>query len=155
MPLYIDIGLEIHLGIKSGMFRFDYGWGSFNQSLRPIQKMPLTLHETTFPHVRLHELTKYDSLQFFMSLMDSIPATLAVILVNFENNYQLSEGFLSNGETLPVPVILVTNETGSELLKFLHENPRDTEVTIHSEDYQLPVIKEPSPLPCKFPGCLW
>ena len=130
------------------MSRFDYGWGSFNQSLRPIQKMPLTLYEATFPHIRLHKLTKDDSLQFFMSMMASIPATLGVVLINFDNSYQLSEKFLSNGESPIVPVILVTNETGSELLHFLHENPRDTEVTVHSEDYQPP---EPSPLPCKFP----
>ena len=133
------------------MSRFDYGWGSYNQSLRPIQKMPLTLYEATFPHIRLHKLTKDDSLKFFMSMMDSIPATLAVVLINFDNSYQLSEKFLFNGETPPVPVILVTNETGSELLQFLRENPRDTEVTVHSEDYQPPVIEEPSPLPCKCP----
>ena len=130
---YICTGLEVHVDSKT--FTYDYGWGAFNQSSpRPFQKMPITLHEATFPHYRLHKLTKDDSLKFFMSLMASIPATLAVVLINFDDTYELSEKFVSEeGEMPPVPVILVTNETGSRLLRLLEENPRDVEAVIHSQ----------------------
>lgn len=140
----LDTGLEIHVGANSGMSRFDYGWGAFNESLCPIHKVPLTLYEATFPHIRLHKLTKDDSLELFMFGIARVPLPLGVVLINFDNSYQLPEKFLSNGES-PVPVILVTNETGFQLLKFLQENPRDTEVTIHTEDYQPPIQ------PCKLP----
>ena len=130
---YICTGLEVHVDSKT--FTYDYGWGAFNQSSpRPFQKMPITLHEATFQHYRLHKLTKDDSLKFFMSLMASIPATLAVVLINFDDTYELSEKFVSEeGEMPPVPVILVTNETGSRLLRLLEENPRDVEAVIHSQ----------------------
>ena len=133
-------GLEIHLGNMSQSYRFDYSWGAFNQSVCPFQKMPLTLYEATFVHIRVHKLTQDDSLKLFMSMMASIPATMAIVLINFDNSYRLSEKFLSEEQSSPVPVILVTNETGLELLKLLHENPRDVEATIHS---QPPMIEPP------------
>ena len=139
-------GLEIHLGNMSQSYRFDYSWGSFNQSVHPFQKMPLTLYEATLVHIRLHKLTQDDSLKLFMSMMASIPTTMAIVLINFDNSYRLSEKFLSEEQSSPVPVILVTNETGLELLKLLHENPRDVEATIHS---QPPMIKEVEPPHCK------
>ena len=137
--MYLFAGLELHIGKKLQSYRFDYGWGTFNQSsVRQFQKMPLTLYETTYTHVRLHKLTREDSLKFFMSMMASIPATMAVVLINFDNSYRLSEKFVSEGENAAVPVVLVTNETGLQLMKLLEETPRDVEVTIHSQDHHQP-----------------
>ena len=135
---YICIGLEVLVGDKS--YWFDYCWGSFNKSsVRPFPKKPLTLHESTFPHFRLHKLTRDDSLKFFMSMMASIPATLVVILVNIDNTYQLSEKFVSEeGEIPSVPVILVTNETGCELMNLLETSPRDVKAEIHSKSQEPP-----------------
>ena len=151
MHTYMHTGLELHVGKKSQSYRFDYGWGTFNQSsMRQFQKMPLTLYETTYVHVRLHKLTREDSLKFFMSMMASIPATMAVVLINFDNSYRLSEKFVSEGENAAVPMVLVTNETGLQLVKLLEDNPRDVEVTIHSQDHHQPcpvpvVPKEAAP----------
>jgi hypothetical protein len=132
-------GLEVHIQKKLQSYRFDYGWGTFNQSsVRQFQKMPLTLYETTYTHVRLHKLTREDSLKFFMSMMASIPATMAVVLINFDNSYRLLEKFVSEGENAAVPMVLVTNETGLQLMKLLEETPRDVEVTIHSQDHHQP-----------------
>ena len=144
-------GLEIQNGNKT--LWFDYGWCSFNQtSVRPFQCQHLTLHEATYPHYRLHRLTHKDSLRFFMSIMGSIPATLAVVLVNFDDTFRLSEKFVSGeGESPPVPVILVTNETGLQLAKLLEENPRDVKAVVHTmsrESASPSPISDPRPCQC-------
>ena len=69
-----------------------------------------------------------------MSMMASVPVTLAIVLINFEDTYRLAEKFVSEegeGKMPSVPVILVTNETGSKLLQLLEEYPRDVEAVIH------------------------
>lgn len=145
--IHYPAGLEVHDGSKTHFF--DFGWCSFNQtSVRPFQSRSLTLYEATFPHYRLHKLTHEDSLRFFMAMMESIPATLAVVLVNFDNSYHLSEKFVSaEGEIPPVPVILVTNETGLELARLLEENPRDVKAVIHTQTPDAALIRDPHP--CK------
>ena len=138
LSMYIHVhnisGFEVYAGGQS--YSYDYGWAAFNKSSvrRPLQKMPLTLYEATFQHIRLHKLTHNDSLKFFMSMMASVPVTLAIVLINFEDTYRLAEKFVSEegeGKMPSVPVILVTNETGSKLLQLLEEYPRDVEAVIH------------------------
>ena len=87
-----------------------------------------------------------------MSIMGSIPATLAVVLVNFDDTFRLSEKFVSGeGESPPVPVILVTNETGSQLARLLEENPRDVKAVVHTmsrESASPSPISDPRPCQC-------
>ena len=84
-----------------------------------------------------------------MSMMESIPATLAVVLVNFDNTFRLSEKFVTaEGESPPVPVILVTNETGSQLARLLEDNPRDVKAVIHTQSRETAsptLINDPQP----------
>ena len=141
----VHAGLEVLVGDRS--YRFDYGWGGFNgSSPRQFKRERLTLHESTYPHFRLHRLTREESLKFFMSMTASAPATLAVVLVNLDDTYRLSERFLSDeGETPPVPVVLVTNETGSQLVRLLEESPRDVEAVIHAENQEQPRTNNATP----------
>ena len=87
-----------------------------------------------------------------MSIMESIPATLAVVLVNFDDTFRLSEKFVSGeGESPPVPVILVTNETGSRLARLLEENPRDVKAVVHTQSRETAspsLISDPQPCEC-------
>ena len=139
--------------MESKSHSFDYCWCSFNQSPIPrFRNLPLTLHEATSPHYRVHRLAHEDSLKLFMATMASIPATLAVVLANLDNTYQLSEKFApEEGETPPVPVVLVTNEVGSELVRILKENPRDVTAVIHSETppTATPIATPTLPQPCE------
>ena len=124
-------GLQVQLRDEAGpLFCFDFGWGAFKQSLRPVQQLPLTDSETTYQHVRLHELKEEDSLSYFLSMMASIPATMAVILINSEDSYRLSDKFHTEDQSPPVPMLVVTQETGRELLRLVRENPREVEVKV-------------------------
>ena len=83
-------GLQIQLNNKKPLppACFDFTWAKFNQTPRSIDWRPLALQEVTFPHIRLHHLHDRDGLADFLSMMDSIPATLAVVLINTENDYR-------------------------------------------------------------------
>ena len=67
---------------------FEYAPGPFRQEISDIDWVCLTSSETTFPHIRIHDLKQEDSLSFFISTMASTPAALAVVFVNSENNFR-------------------------------------------------------------------
>ena len=114
----------------------DYSWATFNQSARPLDWIALTTTETTFQHVRLHQLTRDDSLSYFMATLSSIPAARGIILINADNTHLLSAKKLNLGgggggeQCSPVPVLVVTREIGAELLMLVTEYPRDVEVKV-------------------------
>ena len=110
---------------------FDYTWGVFTQSARTINWTPLTSTEATYPHIRLHQLREDDSLSYFMANMASIPAATAMILINSDNSYRLPERLLSEQQTPPVPTLLVTKETGRELLQLIRDHPRTVETKVY------------------------
>ena len=129
---YSVIGLHLKLTNQANPESrcFDYAWAACNQSARPLEWLGLTTSETTYQHIRLHELKKDDSLSYFMATLSSIPAARAMILVNSENSFRLSEKFDSEDQIPPVPVLVVTKETGRELLKLVEANPREVEVKV-------------------------
>ena len=125
----------------------DYSWATFNQSARPLDWIALTMTETTFQHVRLHQLTRDDSLSYFMATLSSIPAARGIILINTDNSHLLSAKKLNLGgggggeggggeggggeeRCSPVPVLVVTREIGAELLRLVAEYPRGVEVKV-------------------------
>ena len=122
---------------------FDYNFGPFKQSLRHLNWTSLTSTEATYPHIRLHQLREEDSLSYFLSMMASIPATMAVILINSENSYTLSSKFYSEEQTPPVPMLVVTKETGGKLLQLVEDNPRDMEAKIELAPGQSSQITSP------------
>ena len=64
-----------------------------------------------------------------MSMLASIPATLALVLVNNQDGYELSERLSGSSEQgCPVPMVIVTRETGREMEKLLQKNERAVEV---------------------------
>ena len=138
MYMYFLIGL-LHVRVTGNpeLNRdFEYSWAAFNQSARPLDWIALTTTETTFQHVRLHQLTRDDSLSYFMATLSSIPAARAIILINTENSHLLSAKKLNLGgggggeQCFPVPVLVVMKEMGAELLRLVAEYPRGVEVKV-------------------------
>ena len=80
-----------------------------------------------------------------MSTMASVTATMAIVLVNSENNFTFSKKFHSEEQAPPVPVVMVTKETGMELLKLSRENFREVEARVElSPDKNAQPISSPS-----------
>ena len=110
-------------------FVFDYMSAPFSLSLRAVSWVDISCGEATYTHIRLHTLTGEDSLSFFMSMLSSIPSTLAVVLVNTHDGYELSQKLTSsdNEQGCPVPMVIVTKETGREIARLVEENAQDVE----------------------------
>lgn len=149
--LNVHVGLKVRLksGAKSHCQCFDFVPAPFNTSLCSISWVDLTTSEATFPHICLHELSNEDSLSFFIFTQASVAATMGIVLINSENNYTLSKKFQSEVQGSQVSVVMVTKETGKELLKLARDNIREIEAMV-----ELPpgmereaVITPSSPLP--------
>ena len=145
------VGLEIQLGNNKSKQHFDCGCGYFNQTTPPsfVEWLPLTQHEVTYQHIRLHRLTEEDSLSLFMSTMASIPATLAVIFINTGNDYRLPGKSQPNEQGPPIPVLVVTREIGEKLLGLVRDNPRAVEARMvtHSGPLFSLSLRPPAAIP--------
>ena len=76
------------IGFMGAVLNFEYAPGPFRQEISDIDWVCVTSSETTFPHIRIHDLRQEDSLSFFMSTMASTPAALAIVFVNSENTFR-------------------------------------------------------------------
>ena len=145
-------GLKVRLKLSSSPLQYDFDYMSapFSLSLRMVNWVDLTANEATYPHIRLHELKEDDSLSSFMSMLASIPATLAVVLINTQDSYDLSKKFNSEEQGSPVPMLVVTKEAGQELLRLVQENTRAIEASVDlssgAKSYSSPALSSPSPL---------
>ena len=125
-----DLQVRVNSEPEPQSHAFQFSLGKLHQTPPNLDWIALTTSETTFPHVRLHELKEEDSLSYFMATLSSIPAARAMILVNHGRNYELSEKFHTEDQSPPVPMLVVTQETGRELLRLVQENPREVEVKV-------------------------
>ena len=126
---------------------FHYISAPFCSSLRHVSWADLTSTETTYPHIRLHQLSsEEDSLSFFLSTAVSLTANLAVILINNDDSFSLAGKLtsLSEDQILSVPVVMVTREMGAELQRLSKENFRDVEAMIELPPGQRDGISTPS-----------
>ena len=112
-------------------------WPPFSDSRPHISYTSITAHEVTFAHIRLYELSLEDSLSSFLSFLESlssIPSTIAIVLINTEESYDLEERFNAyRGET-PVPIVVVKRKAGLGLKTQLERYPRKVEARIQGEE---------------------
>ena len=112
-------------------------WPPFTDSRPHIDWTSMTTYEVTYPHVRLYELSMEDSLSTFLSFIEalsSIPATMAIILINTEESYDLDEKFNSHRGDTPVPIVVVKRKVGLGLLQQLERYPRKVMARIQGEE---------------------
>lgn len=131
---YIDLWVRIK-GVKMKN-PYHCVWPPFCKSRPDIDWASLTANEATFPHIRLHRLSREDSLTMFLSFLEqlaSIPATMAIVLINSEESYDLDEKFTTQERDVPVPVVLVKKKAGEELLKMVERHARIIDANIEGE----------------------
>ena len=105
----------------------------FCKSCPDIDWVRLTANEATFPHIRLHRLSRQDSLTMLLEEVKGIPATMAIVLINSEESYDLDEKFTTQERDVPVPVLLVKKKAGEELLRMVERYARNIEANIERE----------------------
>ena len=133
-PAELCVRVRVSEGGEYERHSFRFSLGGLPQSLPSIDWVSLTSSETTFPHVCIHKLEKEDNLSYFLATLSSIPAARAMILVNPKSTSELSMKFRSSEESPPVPLLVVTSETGAELLKLVEEHTLAVEVRVGVSD---------------------
>ena len=125
-------GLKLRLtSSPSQEITFDYISPPFSVSLRLVNWVRLSAGEAISQHIRVHQLREEDSLSSFLSMLSSIPATMAVVLINYLDGFEVSERLCVGGEQeSPVPMVVVTRESGREILRLLAENKRAVEAMV-------------------------
>ena len=130
-PTELYVRVKVKEGEEYERHTFQFSLGDLSQTLPSINWVTLTSSETTFPHVCIYTLKDEDNLSSFLAKLSSIPAAKAMILVNPKSSYKLSMKFgTPSQKTLPIPVLVVTRETGSELLKLVEEHPQAVEMRV-------------------------
>ena len=159
--LLLYSGLKVRIKSKpdSTTREFDYAPAPFCSSLRPVTWVGLTTTETTYPHLRLHNIPSSlssaeleDDLSFFFSTVASVTANLALVLINSENSFNLAGKLqsLSEDQIPPFPMVMVTKETGAELMRLLAQHSRDVEAMIQLPPGYKSTISIPSSPPGYF-----
>ena len=91
--------------------------------------MNLVKSPVTFPSIVIHELKEGASMDFFLSAVENIPSTKALLLVNTDNTLAVDKEFYPAGH-VSLPTLIVTKEVGTTLNGFIDDNPRNVEVKI-------------------------
>lgn len=69
----------------------------------------------------------------FLEQLASIPATMAIVLINTEESYDLDAKFSFQDKDVPVPVVVVKKKAGEGLLKMAERHARNIEANIQGE----------------------
>lgn len=150
VTVLLHVGLKVRIKSQpdSTTREYDYVPAPFCSSLRSVLWSDICTTEATYPHLRLHQLPSSsshsqldDDLSFFFSTVASLTANLALVLINPDNSFNLAGKLQSLPEDqIPLfPVVIVTKETGTELMQLLKEHFRDVEAMI-----ELPLGKRDS-----------
>ena len=124
--MYIHTDLELRVKtaeMVTSSHKFQFSLTSRQQPLPTLNWLPLTTSETTYPHVRLFPLEDENGLSFFLDTLASIPATQALLVVNSTSDYELPAKFYTR-ECPPLPLLIVTKETGRKVLQLMGGSPR-------------------------------
>ena len=81
--------------------------------------------QTDYPeqHIRIHSLQRNSDLQLLMAQLDSSSAA-ALLLINNRNSYEIDARYFPPGDQVwPVPVMVVTGETGERIRSLLEGCP--------------------------------
>ena len=125
--MYYFVEIWVRVDGKKAKNSFHCVWPSFAESRPHISWFSLASHEVTYPHIRLYELT-------FLEELSSVPANIAIILVNMEESYDLDAKFEPRKEDTPVPIVIVKKKTGKSLLQLIEQNVRKIEASIEGEE---------------------
>ena len=86
----------------------------------------------------MYQLTKRTDLQLLMATADYSSAA-ALLIINNRNSHEIDRSFFPRGDDVwPVPVLVVTSDTGKRLKEFLSSCPSgEAEARVEIESCQL------------------
>ena len=77
-----------------------------------------------------------DSLSPYLSTVESMPATQALVLVNTTDSLQLDQTYFTEGQTPPVPTVVIGKSNGEKILEFLRVYDRDLKICMQCSSFE-------------------
>ena len=77
---------------------------------------------------QIYQLKIGGSLSPYLSTVESMPATQALVLVNTTDSLKLDQTYFTEGQTPPVPTVVIGKSNGEKILDFLREYGRDLKI---------------------------
>ena len=65
-----------------------------------------------------------------------MPATQALVLVNTTDSLQLDQTYFTEGQTPPVPTVVIGKNNGEKILEFLREYERDLKICMQCSSFE-------------------
>ena len=108
---------------------YECAWAPFSSPNELGDPMNLIKSPVTYPNMVLHELKEGASMGFFLSTIESMPSTKALLLVNTDNTLAVDKKFYPAGD-VSLPTLVVTKEIGTFLSRLIDDKPRNVAVKI-------------------------
>ena len=101
---------------------FTYQWCRVTDSAQKMDWITITEQDDCpEEHIHLHQLTRSTDLQLLMATLDDSSAA-ALLLINTKNSYEIDGRYFPPGEIVwPVPVMVVTADTGKRVRSFVND----------------------------------
>ena len=118
---------------------FTYQWSHVTDSPQKLDWITITERDNCpEEHIRLYQLTKYTDLQLLMATADPSSAA-ALLIINNKNSLEIDRSFFPRGDDVwPVPVLVVTSDTGKRLKGVLSSCPSgEAEALVEIEPRQV------------------
>ena len=65
-----------------------------------------------------------------------MPATQALVLVNTTDSLKLDQTYFTEGQTPPVPTVVIGKNNGEKILEFLREYDRDLKICMQCSSFE-------------------
>ena len=131
--LFTDVCLEVCITPDSTSQKYECTWAPFSSPNELRDPMNLVKSPVTYPNMVMHELKEGASMGFFLSTVESMPSTKALLLVNTDNTLAVDRKFYPASD-VSLPTLVVTKEVGTALSQLIDDNPRNVEVKISSPE---------------------
>ena len=116
---------------------FTYKWSRVTDCAQPMDWIAITERDDYLEeHIRLYQLSRNSDLQLLMVTLDTSPAA-GLLLVNNKNTYDIDGKFFPPGEIgWPVPVMVVTSDTGKNIKALLEDLKGRAEARVETEHHK-------------------
>ena len=121
--------LKVRTSVGGEEQTHDCEW-AFSDVIEEIDWLPLATSQVTFPNILLHELKEEESLEFFITTVQSMPSTKGLLLINTNNSFDIDEKLYHGSEKPSVPTLVVGRDIGIALHNLVDKNPRSVEAMV-------------------------
>ena len=125
-------GLQIKVKGISSHYTFSYAWSPVAEHPPKIDWTDIREKESASPHIRCYWLSdgKEEEFSAFMANTVNFASTVALILVNTKNDFEVDDKFLPPNQRYGLPIAIVVQSIGKRLRGIFMKHNRELQATM-------------------------